>query len=43
MPSAANTQIKEKGPDILAEKDGVRRFVSVKGFPSDKLSGGVEY
>lgn len=36
----ANTQTKERGPDILAKKDGVKRRVSVKGFPSDKYMSG---
>jgi hypothetical protein len=38
--STANTQTKERGPDILAEKGGVRRIVSVKGYPSDKYTSG---
>jgi len=30
----ADTGVKEQGPDILAEKDGRRIVVSVKGYPS---------
>jgi hypothetical protein len=36
----ADTMTKARGPDILAEKTGIKRIVSVKGFPSDKYVDG---
>ena len=37
---SANTAMKTQGPDILAERHGVRRRVAVKGYPSDKYVSG---
>lgn len=37
---SADTLSKARGPDILAEKSGVKRIVSVKGYPSDKYVDG---
>lgn len=31
---------KTRGPDILAERDGILRQVEVKGYPSDKFVSG---
>lgn len=37
---SADTLSKARGPDILAEKNGIKRIVSVKGYPSDKYVDG---
>jgi hypothetical protein len=31
-----NTALKDKGPDISGEKDGIKWVIEVKGYPSDK-------
>lgn len=35
-----NEDKRQKGPDIVAEKDGVKVIVEVKGYPSDKYVRG---
>lgn len=38
--SMADTLLKERGPDILAEKNDQRKYIEVKGYPSDKYVAG---